>query len=225
MQYKVSIQVKWHGINGYADFSQGGGKMKVLRTLGLLCTALVVTWSSIQPWLPEVQLPPERIAQKGYSLVSLNEKGWRIVERNAYQLALAKRGENTDETMAIQVILFRLPVFKTNEEFLRLIQEGQVKDTDPQRFKIMQHEVTTYRTKGTDCAKSHIAVEDRDAVKRSGKPGDMVLEIMALTCAHPKDKNFGISIIYSQRYYSEQRDSAFVEKAMSVLHSIEFTDL
>jgi hypothetical protein len=200
--------------------------MKLLRKVGMVCAAWVVaSCASMQPRLPEVQLPPERISQKGYSLVPLNEKGWLIVGRNAYQMALAKHGENPDETFAIQAILFRLSAFKTNEEFVRLIKEGQVKDTNPQRFKILEHEVASYPTKGTDCAKSHMMAEDHAAVKRSGKSGDMVLEMLTLTCAHPKNRNVGISVIYSQRYYSDQRDSAFVEKGTSVLNSVEFSDL
>ena len=199
--------------------------MKFLRRLGMLCTALVVTsCTSMQPSFPEVQIPPERISQKGYSLVPLNEKGWLIGGRNSYQLALGKRGENPDETFAIQAILFRWPVFKTNEELVRLINEGQAKDTDPQRFKIIKHEVTAYPKKGTDCVKSHMVSEDA-AVKRSGKSGHMIIEALTLTCAHPKDKNLGVNVTYSQRYYPEQRESAFLEKATRVLNSVEFTEL
>ena len=200
--------------------------MKLSQKFGVLCITLVITsCASMQPSLPEVQIPPERISQKGYSLVPLNEKGWLIAGRNAYQLALVKRGENPDETFAIQAIPFRLSAFKTNEDFVRLIKEGQAKDTDSQRFKIVKHEVTSHPANGTSCVKSHMVTEDRAAVKRSGKSGDMVLEALTLTCAHPKDKSVGISIIYSQRYYPEQRDSAFVEKATRVLSSVEFTDL
>jgi len=200
--------------------------MKLMQKFGMLCAAFVLTsCASVQPRVPEVQIPPQRITQKGYSLVPLNEKGWLIAGRNAYQLALAKRGENPDETFAIQAIPFRLSAFKTSEEFVRLIKEGQAKDSDLQRFKIVKHEVTSYPTNGAECVKSYMVTEDRAAVKRSDKSGDMVLEVLTLTCAHPKDKNVGISITYSQRYYLEQRDSAFIEKATSVLNSIEFTDL
>jgi hypothetical protein len=139
-------------------------------------------------------------------------------------LALVKRGENPDETIAIQAIPFRLPVFKTNEEFVRLIKEGQAKDTDPRRFKIVKHEVDVYPKNGVACVKS-VVTEDNAAVKRSGKPGNMVLEALTRTCQHPKEKNVGVSITYSQRYYPEQRDPTFGEKATSVLNSVEFTDL
>lgn len=178
-----------------------------------------------KPQLPEIRIPPDRIAQKGYSLIPPNEKGWLVAGRNDYQLALVKKGANPDETFAIQAVPFRLSEFNTNEEFIRLIKEGQAKDTDSRRFKIVKHDVVSYPKIGTNCAKSHTVSEDRAAVKRSQKPGDMILEAMALTCAHPKDKNLGISVIYSQRYYPGQRDLAFAEQATTVLSSVEFMDL
>lgn len=200
--------------------------MKLLQLVGMLCTSLIITsCASKQPQIPEVQIPPQRLMQKGYSLVPLNEGGWIIAGRDEYQLAIVTRGENPDETYAIQAISFRLAAFNTSEEFVRMVKEGQVKDTDPARFKTKKHEIAAFPGKGTDCAKSHMVTEDRAAVKRSGKSGDMILEAAALTCAHPKDKSVGISVIFSQRYYLGDRDPAFIEKATTVINSVEFTDL
>lgn len=200
--------------------------MKLLQRFVMLCIALLITsCASMQPRLIEVQIPPERISQKGYSLVPLNEKGWLIARKNAYQLTIGKRGGNPDETFIIQAISFKLPEFKTSEEFVRFIKEGQLNDTNSKRFTIVKHEVTSDPTKGAECAKSHMVTVDRAAVKRSGMSGDMVLEALTLICAHPKDKSVGIMIGYSQRYYSGQRDATFDEKVTSILNSIEFADL
>jgi len=154
----------------------------------------------------------------------LNEKGWFIVGRDAYEIALAKRGENQDETFAIQAKPFMLPTFNTHEEFAHLIKESQADDINPQRFNIIKQEVTDYQMKGTDCVKSHLITEDNAAVKISSRPDNMLLEALTLTCALPIEKSIGISFIYSQRYYPGQGDPSFVEKAASVLNSIEFTD-
>lgn len=199
--------------------------MKHLQAIIMLCITLVIaSCASTQQKFVEVKIPPERIYQNGYSFVPLNEKGWKIVGRNQYQLALAKGGDNPDETFAIQAIAFRLSEFKSNEEFVRIIKEGQSKDTDPKRFKIVKHEVTSYPMNGTDCAKSHLITEDHAAVKRSEKSGDMILEVLTLTCALPSDKRIGISIVYSQRHYPEQGDAAFADKATSILNSVEFSE-
>ncbi len=155
----------------------------------------------------------------------LNEKGWLIVGRNRYQLTLAKEGANTDESIIIQATPFRLLEFRSTEEFVRLIKEGQARDTDSERFDVKRYEVTAYPKKGSDCAKSYLLTEDNAAVRKSGRSGSMILEALTLACAHPEDRKIGISITYSHRYYPGQGDPEFREKAMSVLKSIEFGEL
>lgn len=116
-------------------------------------------------------------------------------------------------------------MLKSNEEFVLLIKEAETKNTDPARFKVLRHEVSPYTEKGNNCVRSHMAAEDHAAVKRTGKTEHMILEKLTLICVYPKDNRAGVTVAYSQRYYTDQRDSTFLEKATSVLDSIEFTDL
>ena len=204
--------------------------MDLLQKLGMLCAALAVaSCAPVQPRFLEkfqdIQIPPERISQKGFSLVPVNEKGWVVTGRGASQLTLGKFGKTPEENVVIRAILFKLPPFKTNEEFVRLIKEAEAKNINPERLKLIKHEVVTYPNKGTDCTKSHMAAEDHAAAKKVGKTGVMVQEALTLTCAHPKDKGVGVNVGYSHRYYPEQRDPMFLEKATSVLDSVEFADL
>ena len=197
--------------------------MRLSRQLGILWSVLLLTSCAS---LQEIQVPPERFVQKGFSFMPLNEKGWLIGGRNPHRAVLGKQGDNPDETLAIEAdVLGGFPVLKSNEELLHLVKETEAKNTDPSRFKVLKYEVSPYMDKGRNCARSHMAAEDHAAVKRSGKSGRMILEALALICIHPKDKNVGISVKYSQRYYPDQRDPKFLEKATSVLNSIEFTDL
>lgn len=197
--------------------------MKRLPWLGLLVVLLVV--AACAPRLQEVQVPPERIFRNGYSLVPLNERGWFIAGGNPYQLGIGKSGEGPDETLAIQAVLVKLPAFTTSEEFVRLVKEGQVKDTDPKRFKVIKHDSAAYPEKAPNCAKAYALAEDNAALKRSRLTGHMLLEMLALTCAHPKDNTIGVNVAYSHRYYPGQKDDRFLEKASSVLNSVEFGDL
>ena len=209
---------------------QTEGKMQLSQKLAILCAAFAVaSCAPIQPRFPErfpeVQIPPERISQKGFSLVPSNEKGWVITGRSASQLALGKFGQTPEETFLIRATVFKLPPFKTNEELVLLIKELQAKNINPERLKITKHEVVTYPKNETDCVKSHSVIEDHGATKKVGKTGVMVQEALTLTCAHPEDKGIGVNVSYSQRYYPEQRDPVFLEKSTSVLDSVEFTDL
>lgn len=200
--------------------------MNRARLAGVLGLVLfVVSCVSAPPRYQEVRVPPERIVQKGYSLVPLNEKGWLIGGRNAVQLVLGKRAENPDESFIIESTLVRIGPYKTKDEFVRLVKESQAKDTDPKRFTVKEFDVSAHDGKGTDCAKTYSVSEDNAAARKSGNTGVMILEMLSLSCTHPKDKSIVVHVGYSQRYYPEHQDKAFLEKAMAVLNSLEFTDL
>jgi hypothetical protein len=52
----------------------------------------------------------------------------------------------------------------------------------------------------------------------------MNLEMLTLVCAHPRDKRVGVTVFYTQRSYPGQEDPAFLEKATTILNSVELTD-
>jgi len=185
---------------------------------------LIVSCSSAQSRVEQIQIPPERIIQKGYSLLPLNEKGWYVVGRNQTQLALGKGSETPDETFVIQGTLVAIEPYKTRDDFVRLVKEGESKSIDRKRYKIIQHDVSAYDKKGTDCAESYVLMVDNAAAKPSGNKGVMILESLALACAHPKNKNIVVNLGYSHRYYPGHQDAAFREKATAVVNSLEFTD-
>ncbi len=77
-----------------------GGKMRLSHKLLTLCAAFAVaSCASMHPQPPEVQLPPERISLKGFSLVPLNEHGWLIGMRNPRLLSLGKLGKYPEENI------------------------------------------------------------------------------------------------------------------------------
>jgi hypothetical protein len=119
----------------------------------------------------------------------------------------------------------KLPPYTNAQELVRIVKEGQEKDIDPQRYRMLRHDVTFHQEKGADCTKSYVLSEDTAAVKKSERPGSMMVELLTLTCSHPKDKVVGVNIVYSHRYFPEQKDPRFAEKATSVLSSVEFEDL
>ena len=190
----------------------------------VVCFSAIAACTPMQTRLQELDVPPQRIVQKGYSLMPPNENGWLIARRNQYQLDLVRRGANEDESIAIQAAPVRLPEFTSTEEFVRLVKEGQAKDTNPLRFAIKGHDVAAYSQKG-NCVKSHLLTEDNAAVRRSKRSGVLILEALTLTCVHPKNKTVGINVTYSHRYDPKNEDPAFIGKATAVLDSMEFGEL
>lgn len=191
---------------------------------GVLCWVFLFSSCVTDPLLQELR-SSERISQKGYSFIPLRGQGWVIGAPNPDQLTMSKRGETPDETFAIQGLLVKLPPFASTEELALFVNDSQTKGTDPERFKMIKHEVSAQHQKGTACAKSYALSEDVAPVKQSERAGHLFFETLTITCAHPRNPRIGVNVSYSHRSYAEHRDSRFVEHASWVLESMEFNDL
>lgn len=194
--------------------------------LAVLCVAILVTACASPARRPEeAPLPGQRIFQRGYSFVPPDEKGWAISQRDTFLVSLAKRVDDTNEIVLVWGAVFKLPEFTSEEEFVRIVSDALKKDTDSVRFRLLKHEVTPGAGKGTTCARSHELVEDSQALTEAGNRVYMLREMVALTCAHPKDKRIGVRVMYSHRYYTGRRDPQLLEKASAVLNSVEFAEI
>lgn len=175
----------------------------------------------------DIQVPPGRLFQKGFSLMPPNEKGWQINQRSPYQLMLDKPGGGPDETLMIQALVIRLPPFKSNEEFVQQVKEVQVNDINLTRVSLMKYDLRPYAKKGRNCVRSHIAAEDRGAFERSDNSGKKLMaEVVSLICAHPRNSQIGINVTYAHRYYAGRKeDPVFLEKADRLIDSVKFTGI
>lgn len=201
--------------------------MKSFKHLAMLPLLALVNplYAQITPESQDIQVPPGRLFQKGFSLMPLNEKGWQINQRSPYQLMLDKPGSGPDETLMIQALIVRLQPFKSNEEFVQQVKEVQVSDINLTRVSLTKYDLRPYVKKGRNCVRSHIAAEDRGAFEKIDNSGRKVMaEVVSLICAHPKNKQIGINVTYAHRYYMGQKeDPAFLEKADKLIDSVKFT--
>jgi hypothetical protein len=217
----AETNVDARSFRGRARELEGG----LWRHLSVLVIVLAVTAQASGESGPPNVHPLARISQEGFSFVAPKEDGWVVTERSGHLLVMGRAGRGPDETHAIRAGLSRLPSFETIEELTRIVRDQAAGNTDRQRFKVIKHEVAPHVGKETNCVQSHMAAEDHAVRRRSGKTGPMILEALILTCAHPKDRNVGVNVEYSQRYNPGEGDSRFVEKATQVLDSVEFTTL
>lgn len=197
-----------------------------MHRLGALMLALVFLplGCSTQPRLRELPVPPQRVVQQGYSFLPPAEPGWIEALRNPSRLMLGKFGANPDETFAIQALVTPAPAKSAGPELGRFVREEQEKDIDPQRHRLIKHDVTTMPRNGVDCVQSHIVSEDNAARKRSARPGIMVIEAISLACRHPKKSGMLVNITYSHRFYPEDRDPQLAEQASRLFRTLELVD-
>lgn len=149
-----------------------------------------------------------------------NEK-WIIAYRNNYQTALAKKGNNLDETYGLNIILFELPNLETREEFIEYIKAGRGKDTDPKRFNITMDEIDFHEEFVDFCVIYHSVAEDKKAKKMSRNKEPMILEMAGYVCRHPKNKNLGVNFDFSHRYYKGHEDKNLVPMTKELFKNLE----
>lgn len=211
-----------------AELERRGGASR--RTIALRPLVLAIGFialaacSSMMPRPQQLPYPPQRVFQNAYSFMPPHEPGWLVLARDAHRLAFARHGSNPDETYGIQGRLFRLPAYGSSEEFVQIIRQGLAAEADDKRFQILKHDVSADTSQQTSCARSHFVAEDSAAVKRTSTPGTMILEVMTLSCAHPKNRDFAVTLVYSHRYYPGQADATFAETATRLLSSLEFLE-
>lgn len=190
------------------------------RFLIIIISLTVTACVQMGPVLPEIALPPERIWFESYSILPLNEVGWIIGGRDSTRAMLGKHGESPDETNVIESSLVIAPIYKDDATFIKFVRESQEADTNPDRFNPLRHEFSTTNKDDNPCVISHLAAEDTQAKKRSGKSGDMILEMKVLTCYHVRREVYLINVVYSQRYYQGFRDPKFDEKASYIFDNV-----
>jgi hypothetical protein len=158
----------------------------------------------------------------GFSIITLNESGWHVVQENARAVQLGKLGNNTDETYVIHVSVIELPQFYNDETFVRFVADGVKKGTDGSRFVQQENNVSITNTKHGACVEFTSIHKDLSAKKRTSNPAPMLLEIISITCRNQKNQSEGAHIMFSNRYYSGNQDSSLSTKAQSLFNSLEF---
>jgi hypothetical protein len=110
-------------------------------------------------------------------------------------------------------------------EFIDLVKKKESEGSDSSRFKLLKHDVAPYSQKEEYCVCSRFIAEDRAAKMRGGGVHLMILEIVSLTCRHPKNPRLAIDVRYSHRHYPDHGDPSLSEEAEKLFKGVEFTDL
>ncbi len=157
-----------------------------------------------------------------FTLNAPREDGWLVTYRNGNQTALAKEGDSIDETYAMGVVLFELPNLNTKQEFFNHMEESLKKGENSKRFNLITKDLKYFDGKADFCVRQHRVAEDKEAVKRSGNKGAMILEMADFFCRLPRNKNIGIAFDYSHRYYAGHQDKNLAKSARASFSLLKF---
>jgi hypothetical protein len=191
-------------------------RTKLVPQLALLCVAFLIAACASQP------KQPPRVTLDAFSLARPQGDDWLLASKSAGQVVFGKAGFS-GETLALQATLIALPPFKSAEEMLRYTETGLRKDLDPARFRILALSVRPQDIQGESCALARLEAAERAVT--SSSPLNSMLDTLTLTCAHPKDRRRGVSVVYSHRHYPEDRDTRFDQTGAALLETLKFEAL
>ena len=139
-------------------------------------------------------------------------------------MAMGRYGPGTAETPMTVAGDVAAPRFKDSAEFERYVRDQMNKEAEADgRFSSRQAEFTTLAHDGAQCVQAHMTSVGHQARRRSGRKGDMILEIVQLSCRNPHDAGTVTYLGYSQRYEPGQRDPHFMDKGMQILDRLAFS--
>jgi hypothetical protein len=192
--------------------------MKISTVLTAVCAALVLAACASK------SDKPTRFELRGFSFTAPaaveDEKPWGVAKRTPDLLILGKPGEFQSEVFTVQATVVRLPALASPDALLQYVKSSQQRELDPKRFRILKHELSLQPVNGESCALSHIEAVDRAMRSTTGPTANIMLETLTLTCAHPKDRDTGINVTYSYKYFPEDKDPRFLERGSAILEGL-----
>src|SRR5258706_6930130 len=192
--------------------------MKISTVLTAVCAALVLAACASQSDKPTC------FELRGFSFTAPaaveGEKPWSVVKRTPDILILGRPGEYDSEVFTVQATVVRLPALASPDALLLHVKSSQQRELDPKRFRILKHDLSLQPLNGESCALSHVEAVDRAMPTTTGPTANVILETLTLTCAHPKDRNTGINVTYSQQYFPEDKDPRFLERGSAILEGL-----
>ena len=142
---------------------------------------------------PKQQFPNDLL-----NVQSPDSEGWVVtgVARNG--IGFAKRGSESNETYAAQVILFEMSQTSSSDEFVDFVKRRIATMNPAPRFQETSSDFQFIESRGYPCVDVRIAYDDNAAVTPTGKE-QLRLKVIALYCRHPIKQELGFFAAYSYR--------------------------
>ncbi len=173
-------------------------------------------------------LPPTLPANYYYEgsyidIHSPNEEGWSLIGKSTQGIVFGKKGKEKSDSEIAQVLFFPLPQdTKSENEFLSLIEEEFHKNTNKDRFNIIESDFQLFNQRKYPCVQLKALLNDKKAKISNFSTESLKMKIKSLYCKDAKTKKRGFMIGYS--YRGKTIDPNFNEKADSFISGVEFPE-
>lgn len=179
------------------------------------------------PQLVPVKGTQTRIEQRGYSVLPPEGEKWFSMKTAPGSVAFIKKMDDSPvHTFSTVVIAAPFTLrFNSPEEFKAFVEKGQKADTNPNRFDILEYDISFDDRFGPYSVRSHVVSVDRQAKVSPVDTQFLILEITSYTFIHPDSPDLVLNVQYSDRYKKGEKDSTLNEVGERFVKGFKITPL
>ncbi len=157
----------------------------------------------------------------GVSSLSPKNGSWSVITSTGYQLTLGTK-LNDDSSGIINLSLYQIPEFASDEEFLSHVVKHRANSPDIGRFALVENSEELVQLNGATCIKHKTISQDNSAKVGGNKTAVMLIEYLGYNCIHPFKKSIGVHTEYSLRHYKGKEYPELAQNAEQFFSDIQF---
>ena len=162
----------------------------------------------------------------GVTMLPPSGKGWNYQIVHPARIQFGKFGDYELQTITASVVLHKLPVADSEQQFLAEVSKERWGQNDEQeRFNNVLVEETIVHEKNTLCIRYNTIYQDFGSQYLQDSNQHFVVEDIGLICRHPENEKVGVSIGVSQRYKPGRMYRDFKEVANAFIANAKFEEL
>jgi hypothetical protein len=147
--------------------------------------------------------------------------GWSL-KRAPARITFGKLGTVPSQSFSGMVVLARLPVLNSKEEFLDWNVRERARDSGDPRYKDLVTNDTVAIEDGVWAFRFHTKYEDSGATNLPAGTHHLVVEDIGAVFRHPFESGVAVYVALSQRSTPQGSDETFERVAREFLGSVEF---
>lgn len=162
----------------------------------------------------------------GVSMLPPEGNGWHYEIVHPARIQFGRIGTYFPQTIAASVVLHKIPVTETEEEFLiEVSKERWSKKDEQNRFTNVLVEENISHEKNTLCVRYHTIYQDLGSKYLKSKNQYFLIEDIGLICRHPENEKIGVSVGISQRSMPGRTYKKFKTIANAFISNAKFEKL
>lgn len=173
------------------------------------------------------ELTSLRVYREGYSFIPPDIQGWRVYGVQAdlgTDFTMQRENSGTGVLDTVFTMRVQMPKGKVDRDnfpgYVMSIEKENL--GDPNRYKLLAHDVTPFAHGEQQCVLSQQLIEDSSALLSSGVRRPMTREIRSLVCMRPYNSSTAVVLTYVHRYPEGQRDEGYTRDADNMFNSLSF---